>query len=116
MNEAQRTRRIFDRVNELTENRSLSWSPEPQRGAYAARAGDGWVRIASEDGDDSPPIRFSILGSKEEEISALRSIADASNSAEVKVNSELFDLYRSVRAQVLGIDDVFRNVEEGLGL
>ncbi len=117
MNEAERTSRILDRAITLTKQGKLEWEPGGVPAAFLATAGDGVLRIASEDGDDAPPYRFSIipLTGAGEEIAILRSIEGGGPGA-TDLNPRLSELYGAVRAAALGIDDVLGSVEEELGL
>jgi hypothetical protein len=116
MNDLQRARRILGRVNERTQRREVQWEIDPDaEAAYRTRIGAGWARILSEDEDGVAPYRFVLVGSNDAEAVSLRSLQSEAQTAK-ELNLELVELYRTVRSQVLGIDEVLRDFESELGL
>lgn len=116
MNETERVTRILKRAIERTREDTLTWEPAVAPAAFLAEAGDGLLRIASEDGDELPPFQFSICNSEGLEVVTLRSTSQVPGTAPADHNALLAELFVTVRGHVIGTDEVLKSIEQDLDL
>lgn len=116
--EIERSRRIMDRLIELTEAGRVRWEVSGQAAFELSLPSGDAVEIISVDGDDDPPFTFVIKQASGRVLSSIRSVPadEVVDDAGKADDDRLFQLYHGARDRTLGVSTSLSRIELDLGI